>query len=224
MTAISLAWMRTGTELFLTTLDRCGDLTAPTALEGWTGRHLATHVAANAEALLNLVHWARTGEPTPMYTSQEQRNADIEEGATRPPEALKEWVGSSAARLADGLAGLTGEQWSRTVRTAQGRAVPASEVPWMRSREVLIHAVDLDAGVTFADLPADFLVALIEDIAAKRSEAGDGPALTLISPERTWPVAGSGQPTGVTGSLADLAAYLSGRTAHIEAPDLPRWL
>jgi maleylpyruvate isomerase len=222
----SLTWMGEGTKILLAALDRLDDLGGPTALPGWTGKHLTAHVAANAEALLNLVHWARTGEPTPMYVSPQQRNADIEEGATKPDGVLRDWVRTSAARLSDGLATLTDEQWAREVRTAQGRLVPAAEVPWMRSREVLVHATDLRAGVTFADLPDDFLVALIEDIVAKRSGAGDGPALTLTATDGAygWSVAGSGQAAGVTGSVADLAAYLAGRDGSVRAPELPRWL
>ena len=42
---------------------------------------------------------------------------------------------------------------------------------------------------------------------------------------RTWDVAGSGASTEVTGSLADLAAYLAGRrTGLVAPPTLPRWL
>lgn len=36
--------------------------------------------------------------------------------------------------------------WTHEVRTAQGRTVPASETVWMRTREVWVHAVDLDNG------------------------------------------------------------------------------
>ena len=36
-------------------------------LEGWTRSHLIAHVAYNAIALCNLMHWANTGEETPMY-------------------------------------------------------------------------------------------------------------------------------------------------------------
>ena len=44
----------------------------------------------------------------------------------------------------------------------------AAETPWMRSREVMVHAVDLATGLTFADLPEDFLAALRADITVKR--------------------------------------------------------
>jgi len=44
--------------------------------------------------------------------------------------------------------------WSREIRYAQGQPTPASRIPWLRVREVWIHAVDLGTGVTFADFPA----------------------------------------------------------------------
>ena len=102
------------------------------------------HVAANAAALTNLVHWAATGVETPMYASPEQRAEDIEAGALKPPSELRQWVARTADELAAALADLSETQWTRQVRTAQGRLVPASEVPWMRAREVMVHSVDLD--------------------------------------------------------------------------------
>lgn len=57
------------------------------------------------------------------------------------------------------------QPWQAEVVTAQGRAVPAAETPWMRSREMLVHAVDLGTGLAFADLPDAFLAALRADIA-----------------------------------------------------------
>lgn len=231
--ADTLRWMEQGTALFLDALERVPDagLADASALPGWTRAHLVAHVAANADALGNLVHWARTGEPTPMYSSPEQRLADIEAGARRPAAELRSWVRRASAALADGLATLTDEQWVRQVRTAQGRTVPAAEVPWMRSREVLVHAVDLAAGVGFADLPEDFLASLLDDITGKRS-AGSGPALRAAAPGgREWTVSGEGEPVTVRGPLAELAAYLAGR-AHRDlavdgggaVPDLPAWL
>ncbi|GAA6525416.1 maleylpyruvate isomerase family mycothiol-dependent enzyme [Intrasporangium sp. DVR] len=234
--ALSRELMAQGTALFRSALDSVTDeqLAGPTSLPGWTGTHVVAHVAANAEALGNLVTWARTGHETPMYSSPDQRNADIEAGATRPAAELREWVNSSAADLEAGLAGLSEQQWQREVRTAQGRLVPATEIPWMRAREVMVHAVDLGGSVGYADLPAEFHAELIDDIVAKRSASADGPALHLAptDDERRWDVSGAGEPTTVRGPLGDLAAYLTGRPAtglvadgaegHL--PDLPRWL
>ena len=76
-------WAHEGTKLFL---DAVALTTAPTQrLPGWTRRHLVAHVAANAEALGNLVHWAATGIPTPMYSSPEARAAGIDRGLAMTP-------------------------------------------------------------------------------------------------------------------------------------------
>src|ERR671930_1390843 len=62
---------------------------APSGLPGWSRGHVLTHLARNADALVNLLTWARTGVETPMYASGEQRNADIEAGAGRSAEELR---------------------------------------------------------------------------------------------------------------------------------------
>jgi maleylpyruvate isomerase len=143
-----------------------------------------------------------------MYPSAAARNADIEAGTSRLPDELRAWFDESSARLNASMSTLTEEQWQAQVRTAQGAAIPATKIPWMRSREVLIHAVDLGTGITFADLPTDFLEALCQDIQSQRGAV----------PE-------------VEGPLPELAAYLSGRPyADVVTPDgtpanpLPPWL
>jgi maleylpyruvate isomerase len=180
-----LKWIDEGTALCRSAL---ADLEAPSLLPGWSRRHVAAHLCLNAEALGNLVHWARTGEERPMYPSAEARNADIEAGTSRSADELRSWFEESAAGLDAAMGSLTDEQWQTPVRTAQGAPIPATRIPWMRSREVMIHAVDLGTGITFADLPTDFLEALCEDI---RTQRGDVPE--------------------IRGPLPELAAYLSGR-------------
>uniref|UniRef100_UPI002455B6BA maleylpyruvate isomerase N-terminal domain-containing protein n=1 Tax=Nocardia farcinica TaxID=37329 RepID=UPI002455B6BA len=68
-------WMTAGTTLFADAVAGLTDpdFDTPTHLPGWNRRHLVAHVAANADALRNLVHWAATGTPTPMYASPEER-------------------------------------------------------------------------------------------------------------------------------------------------------
>ncbi|XVU29214.1 maleylpyruvate isomerase family mycothiol-dependent enzyme [Actinoplanes sp. CA-054009] len=242
----SRRWAARGTATFLGAMATLPDpvLEREIALPGWTGKHLLAHVAANAEALMNLVAWARTGVETPMYASPEQRDADIESGARRPAGELRSWVADSAAALDLALAAMRPDDWPRAVRTAQGRAVEATEIPWMRAREVMIHAVDLGAGVRFADLPFGFLAALVDDIVAKRSHngpaptandadhqvrrPGDGPALALAATDHhgRWLIDGAGERTTVHGTLAGIAAYLAGRDTDgvRDAPPLPRWL
>ena len=61
-----------GERLFATALGRLTDeeLDRPSLLHGWDRRHVVAHVARNADALLNLLTWARTGTETPMYPSR----------------------------------------------------------------------------------------------------------------------------------------------------------
>jgi len=79
----SLAWVGEGTELCRKAIAGQVEASygAPSLLAGWTRKHLVAHLAANAQAIGRLVSWARTGEKNQMYSSPEQRNADIEAGA-----------------------------------------------------------------------------------------------------------------------------------------------
>ena len=169
----TLNWMHDGTERLLADVAGLPDdaLSAPTALPGWTRAYLLSHIAANADALRNLVHWARTGEERRMYASTEAREADIAAGAKLPAAGLRARVSSSAADLAADLEALDGALWDAKIITAQGLTRTASEIPWMRTREIYIHAIDLAAGTTFADLPPDFLAALLDDVTARRTAA-----------------------------------------------------
>jgi maleylpyruvate isomerase len=195
-------WADAGTKLFLDAVSQDGGYDGDTTLPGWSRRHLAAHVAANADALSNLVHWAATGVETPMYASPEARAAGIERGLAMPVSELDAWVRGSADRLSSGLDALTEEQWAAEVVTVQGRTITATQIPWLRAREVCVHAVDVDNGVAFADLPEDFLEALAADVIAKRGEV---PA--------------------VHGPLADRVAWLTGRPHHLsDAPELEAWL
>src|SRR3954471_5387163 len=123
---------------------RDDEFDAPSLLPGWTRRHLVAHVGYNARANARLVEWAATGVETPMYYSPTQREDEIEFGATLPIEALRNLSAHAAVHLNVEWRDLTEEAWSHEVRTAQGRLVPVRETVWMRTREVWIHAVDLD--------------------------------------------------------------------------------
>lgn len=182
----------------------------PSLLPGWTRRHVVAHLGANAEAIGRLLHWARTGERTLMYSSPQQRATEIEAGATRPGHELADSFARTAQELAAHIEAMPAEAWTAEVVTAQGRTVAAIETPWMRSREVMVHAVDLATGVTFADLPTTFLAALRDEILAKRAREG--------LPE-------------LVGDLPAMTAYLAGRghagvttTDGTPVPELPPWL
>lgn len=226
-------WMTEGTEVFLNIATKLegADSAGPSLLHGWSRKNVVAHVAANAEALGNLVHWAATGTPTPMYASAAERAAGIEHGSRLPTERLNEWLGHSARDLDDAMARLDETQWTAQVRSAHGRMIPASQIPWLRAREVWVHAADLDLGVDFGDLPTAFLMALADDVVNLRRD-NKGPALTLDATDvpARWSLPGAAPPATVTGSIADIAAYLTGREHAVgtltgePAPTLPAWL
>ncbi|MDT4976800.1 MAG: maleylpyruvate isomerase [Pseudonocardiales bacterium] len=226
-------WLRTGTDLFLGAVDGVTDaeFDEPTALPHWCRRHLVAHMGLNAQALQRLVRWAATGEATPMYSSTEQRSGDIDAGSAWSPQRLRDFVHETAVALEADLDGLPADRWTAEVRTAQGRAVPATEIVWMRVREVAVHSVDLGVGIGFGDLRAALCAALIGDVAARRSTQGDGPAVELVSSDGgTWRIDGVGAAATVRGSVVDLASWLTGRgSGALSAdkgglPELGPWL
>jgi uncharacterized protein (TIGR03083 family) len=223
-------WASTGGQVFAEALSGLpgDDGGAATALPGWTRAHLVAHVAANAAAVSNLVHWAATDVPTPMYASPEQRATDIERGALRPLAELVSWSDAAQRSLDEAMDALTEDQWRTEVLTAQGRRVPATELPWMRTREVWVHAVDLGADVTFAALPEDLLLALCEDVVSKRAQT-PAVAVVLEADGHLWELPGPDAPVRVSGSLPDVTAYLTGRSHRLDdggdaVPTLPVWL
>lgn len=227
-------WTRDGTTLLLAEADLDeAALGAPSALPGWTRRHLLAHVAANAEALGNLVRWAATGEPTPMYASPEDRAAGIERGVLLPADDLNAWLRRSARALDDAMTALSDAQWLAPVVTAQGRTVPATEVPWLRAREVYVHGVDLATGLSFAELPVGFRTALCDEVVAKRA-AAQAPGATLVLEAADtggrWELPGDSGPIVLSGPLAEITAYLTGRPHKLTtadgdpAPALGPWL
>jgi maleylpyruvate isomerase len=211
-------WSDQGTAVILDRAARFDDaaFAAPSGLPGWTRAHVLAHLAANAEALHRLTRWAATGEPSPMYASREQRDADIESGAGLPPARIRDWLGEAAALLDGGMDALSAREWGNPVATSRGATVPATEIVWMRAREVWIHAADLADGVDFQDFPAGLCAELVADVTGARSASHDGPELLLRSTDSgdAWPVTGSGPAVTVSGTRADLARWVTGRGAR----------
>lgn len=173
-----LTWMREGTDRLLWVVDGLdpSSYAEPSSLPGWTIGHIVAHLHHNAVALGRLATWARTGVETPMYASSQQRGAEIEQGATRSPAELAALVRTSATRLDEHLTALTDDMWMRTVVSAQGRRVSADEVPWMRVREVVVHAIDL-GGASFNDYPEPLVSILVREIVERRLARKEGPPL-----------------------------------------------
>jgi maleylpyruvate isomerase len=232
--AAQLDWVRAGTVAFESAVDALAgtDLPAPSSLPGWSRRHVIAHVAGNADALVNLVDWAATGVETPMYASAGQRSADIDAWAARPDADLRAHLVGADGRLAAALDALPDDRWSVQVRTARGRLVTASEIPWMRVREVWVHRVDLGVGVTVADFPAGIVQALIGDAVTGFGSGTAAPPVELVPTDAPsgWRIGPRDAPTRVSGTRAALAGYLIGRPGGALAADpepiprLPAWL
>lgn len=226
---------------------RNDELDAPSLVPGWTRRHVVAHVGFNARALTRLTEWAATGVETPMYPSPEERDAEIELGATLPARALRHLSAHAAVHLNVEWRDLSEEAWRSQVRTAQGREVPASETVWMRTREVWIHAVDLDNGGSFRHFPPELVDALLADVTRvwRARHAGSqaepppvleptdrDPGLAAEGPRVGPDPSALGSPVRVRGRAADLARWATGRggtglvvTADgTSVPEPPRWL
>lgn len=227
---------RRGTAYFSQRLAELTDeeLGGDTLLDGWTRRHLVAHVGYNAAALCRLMDWAATGVETPMYESTQQRGREIAEGATLSPAALRNLYSHTVARLDEKWRHLPQSAWNSEVRTAQGRLVPASETAWMRTREVWIHAVDLDNGGRFGDFPDVVLDSLLTDIVGMWRKKGLGAGLALAVDGSTPVAVQDDSPTEhtISGPLAAVARWATGRGAvGVEAsgaagevPQPPAWL
>ncbi|MBF6092366.1 maleylpyruvate isomerase family mycothiol-dependent enzyme [Nocardia cyriacigeorgica] len=216
------------TRRLLATIDSLDDaaLKEPSLLPGWTRGHVLAHLSRNADSLVNLLLWARTGVEIPQYASAFLRESDIEEGAPRPLAEQRTDFVESAQRFAGLAATLSPEQWQAEVRTRQGRPIPATEVVWMRWQEVEIHHVDLAADYTHTDWPADFVGRLLPEAAASLSKSATEP-FEIITPDFTATI-GEGTPTNtITAPAADTLVWLLGRTTPASLPQplppVPDW-
>lgn len=220
-----LATARLGTAFFRRALNRLFDvdLDGASLLPGWTRRHVVAHVGYNARAVARLVDWAATGVETPMYESPHARKDEIDFGATLPPEALRNLVEHSAIDLDVRWRDLPADRWAERVTTAQGREVPASETVWMRTREVWLHAVDLDSGARVHQIPAAVCERLVGDVHRVWSARSKGQSPTLVATDSgtRWDSSSAG--LTVSGPLPALTSWATGRLPAEAAADLLQW-
>ena len=197
---------------------------------------MLTHIARNADGMVNLLRWARTGTQTPMYASAESRAADIEAGAGRPAADLAADVRESAAALAAEAASVPDDAWTAQVRALHGPPFPALGVLERRLSEVEIHHVDMAAGYLPGDWPADFVSEALPRVAESFAGRDDVPPCVAwaegakdsfrLGPEQAGPPA-----VIIHGQPADLLAWLLGRGDGARLtlvrgdalPELPPW-
>ncbi|QDW63804.1 maleylpyruvate isomerase family mycothiol-dependent enzyme [Oerskovia sp. KBS0722] len=220
-------------------------LRSPSALDGWTVGHVLSHVAMVGDALARQAELAGRGETVEVYEGgAEGRAAGIENGATRSPDEHLDALGAAGARLdaAWDLTDSTG--WDAPVTYRDGTVADVLDCWW---REVRIHATDLGEvstargltpsatwGLAFTDHLLDFLgLRLAGPVLVVRDE---DEARSVVGPEgvRADAPGADDALTTVTGSAADVAAWLAGRetaaapVAHrggvaVDLPPLAPW-
>lgn len=232
---LGIAAARQTTALLTSAVDGIDDIAMrrPSLLPGWTRAHVVTHLARNADALVNLLTWARTGVEHPMYASRADRDADIEEGAHRILQVLREDLTAAVERFFESVTHMDDISWGKSVTLATGRQITACEVPWLRWQETAVHTVDLDAGVGFADLPDGHVERLLDQIVGEFAQRTDVPPVRLRvdladGRQRDWELAAAKDSPGVGGPAPTVLAWLIGRGDGTglagDLPALPAWL
>lgn len=217
-----VAAVREATERLLVSVSKLDDAAVgePSLLPGWTRGHVLAHLARNADALVNLLTWARTDVRTPMYASAETREADIERDADRPLAAHLEDLRESAARFDAATDALPQARRAFEIEMRNGVVERADRLPLRRLAEVELHHVDLGVGHTLDQLSPDFVGSELAFLATvKFAGHPDLPALELRADDgRHWrtgraaAAAGSGAaPVVVSGSATALVGWLTGR-------------
>ncbi|MFG1300613.1 maleylpyruvate isomerase family mycothiol-dependent enzyme [Xanthobacter sp. V3C-3] len=219
--ACELALARRGTAYFARVLNGLPDeaFAAPSRLPGWTRARVIAHVGYGARALARVVESVRTGADLPMYESEAARAAELDLGASLPPRALRNLFRHAAVHLDVEWRDLSDAGWDGAGRGRNGAPLAVRATPWLRAREVWLHAVDLDGGGSVRDFPPELLDRLLAELAAEAGlplapvatdRAADPPAAAVSAPGAT-----------VSGRAADLVRWLAGRGAGRLSGDLP---
>lgn len=207
--------VRAATERLLATVVAApvGDWGRPSLLPGWTRGHVVAHLALNALGLAGVLRAAGAGRAAPMYTSQADRDQDIEDLALETPDHLVRRTRQAADEFDDAMGALSVQGWSGTFERVPGAdPTPLAAVPTMRLREVEIHHADLGLDYGPRGWPPEFTLDLLESSLATQS--GSGPfRLTATDLDRSWDVGEAAGSREVRGTAADLTWWLVGRGA-----------
>jgi maleylpyruvate isomerase len=205
-------------------------LAEPSLLPGWSRGHVLAHVSRNADGVVRLLTWARTGVRSRMYASAEQRTADIEADATRSAADHLPDLIASAERIDEAVAQMPPQAWASTVDWLSGKSAPAAYITWARLCEVEVHHVDLDAGYRPADWPDSFVHRLLHELAADLT--GSMAPVRLHASDLDHELTVGADPTvTVSGPGHAVACWLTGRPIDAELmvapsgplPTVPTW-
>ncbi len=214
-------------EAHLDTLDDAS-VRRPSRLPDWSVGHVLTHLARNADSMVRLLQAAERDEHVLQYAGgNEQRAAEIDAGSARSAAELVADVRASAALLADAYAAAGAATWARTYLRWGDQPWPVADQPFLRWREIELHAVDLGLpGVDesfWSDRYVDVELRRQVGALAPRLPARTGVVLAPSDPARSTillrPGDGDAQAwVTVDAPPRSLLAWLTGR-----APGEPTW-
>ena len=188
------------------------DWPAPSRLPGWSRGHVASHIARQADGLVRLTEWARSGQRQDMYASAEQREADIAAGADRSGLELQIDLDTSAGRLNSAFDAMDEAAWDAVVELRSGTKVPARLLPLARLLEVVVHHVDLDIGFDVDQIESTTAEWLLEWCAFRVRSREEFPRLDLTSDSGfTISLGNTGEPRAVSGTSANLLGWVMSR-------------
>jgi maleylpyruvate isomerase len=207
---------------------RDDDVARPSQLDGWTVGHVLTHLARNADAIAGMFAAAGQGRVVDQYPGgQEQRANDIEQGAARSANELRDDVRDACARLEQTWAQTSDTAWAAGEgRTVDGlRSLP--EIVFRRWREVEVHHADLGLDFGWHDWSDEFV-----DIALDHAANGLAPRLPDEMAVRLDPTDAigcwivetvPGDRVVLEAPRHELLAWLLGRHERPDWPPLQPW-
>jgi len=126
------------------------DAAGPSRLPGWNRAQLITHLARNADGHRRMIDGAGRGEVLEQYPGGiDVRNAGIDAGIDRSARAAVDDLSEATRALESAWAS---SDWTGAGRRAPRGETPIDRLPFLRVREVALHAVDLDIGLELDDL------------------------------------------------------------------------
>ncbi len=200
-------------------------LSEPSALPGWSRRHVIAHVALNADGFVTAAHRHRDGEPAYMYPGgAAARDREIGQLAAGPTPALFRWLDTARAEFSVAWSGEIAEY---PCATAPGHPwFSSTTVLLRRLRELQVHLVDLgldgvgphvwEESFVVADLPLQW------STVAHRSAQ---PVCVIDELGRVW---NSGPATSATPTVRVdrrlLLAWVLDRATITDLPPLEPWM
>ncbi len=184
-----------------------GDWAAPTSLPGWTRSHVAAHLVEDANRMLALLRRIETDAGEGLHLTPADRQRALERRALDAGLTLQIQLDESSGQLQRALARLEDED--RPVRLTDSWRLPASVLPLVRLREVVVHHFDLvgHEALTIADPVTTSLL----ELEIGRTHVRDLPSILLVTDEGFSARIGAdeGDTSTVIGPAHDLLVWLA---------------